>query len=81
MVVNVDGFTYPCCEYLSKCTRQTNKGVKTPDLTNNNVNKMKRQKSQCITGKEAVESTNALYHSIYIQSCIRDPSVVDSGLK
>ena len=37
MVVNVDGFTYPCCEYLSKRTRQTNKGVKTPDLTNNNV--------------------------------------------
>ena len=60
--------------------QRVNSILKTPDLTNNNVNKMKRQKSQCITSKEVVESTNALYHSTYIQSCIRDLSIVDSGL-
>ena len=59
--------------------QRVNSILKTPDLTNNNVNKMKRQKSQCITSKEVVESTNALYHSIYIQSYIRNMSVVDSG--
>ena len=60
--------------------QRVNSILTTPDLTNNNVNKMKRQKSQCITSKEVVESTNALYHSTYIQSCIRDLSIVDSGL-